>query len=79
MVIAASPEPMWIKDPYGRCLWSNGRDIPAAPLSEDEERVLHTGQSEVLTFWDGERDRQRLIFRASVQGLPVIVGYCVRF
>jgi len=78
-IICSSPEPMWIKDSSGRVLWSNGSGAPSMALSEDEARVLSTGRAEVLTSWDGERDSQRLVFRARIQGLPIVVGYSVHF
>jgi len=73
-VITTSPEPMWIKDPFGRALWNNGK-IPKCPLTDIEARVLETGNAEVIPVWNGERDRQVIVFRATIQGLPVLVGY----
>ena len=78
-IICSSPEPMSIKDSDGRVLWSNVSAIHDAPLTEDEARVLRTGQAEVLTSWDGERDRQRLVFRARIHNRPVVAGYSIHF
>jgi len=78
-IICSSPEPMSIKDSDGHVLWTNGPDAPGMALSEDEARVLRTGQAEVLTSWDGERDSQRLVFRGRIHNRPVVVGYSIHF
>jgi len=74
MAIAASPEPMWIKDPHGRVIWDNGH-TPKCPLTDVEARVFETGNAEVVAAWNGERDKQVIVFRAAIRGLPVLVGY----
>lgn len=75
-VIATSPEPIWIKDPHGRVIWGHG--IESRPvLSEAEERTLRTGTPELIDGLDEQGDWCGIVLRATVAGLPVLVGYSV--